>query len=192
MNLEQWSFLAEIIASISVILTLCFLAYQIRLHARQAQLDSMDLVTSRRHDLLHTLAEDGELAAIVWKGLAGTPRLPAHEWSRFSLYLYTVLLEYERTWLKGKAGMLDVDFKNNWEQAMVWWFQHPGTRAWWRGDHPGFNADFTVFINDALTRIEVNPLVATAVAAAFREHERPLQPAMAPEPPARASSPAER
>lgn len=173
MNLQQWSFLAEIFASIAVVFSLCFLAYEIHLHARQARQDSMDLVTSSRHDLLRILAEDGELAAIVWKGLAGTPRIPAHEWARFSMYLYTLLLELERTWLKVNAGALNAEDLENSERAMVWWFQHPGARAWWRGENPGLDADFMAYIDDSLTRIKVNPLIATAVAAAFREQERP-------------------
>jgi len=107
MNLEHWYHVAEIVSSIAVVVSLCFLALELRLYLRQARQDSIDLITSRRHDLLRVLADDGELSDIVWKGLAGTPRLPADEWSRFGFYMYCVILELERAWLRGKAGVLD-------------------------------------------------------------------------------------
>ena len=171
MNLQHWYYVAEIVASIAVVFSLCFLALELRLYLRQARDDSMDLVTSRRHDLLRVMAEDGELADIVWKGLAGTPRLPAHEWSRFGFYIYALILEYERAWLKVKAGLLDQHVLQTWDHALSWWLQHPGMGAWWRGNHPGFQAGFTAYMNDKINQVIVDPTIATAVAAAIREHE---------------------
>ena len=178
MNLQQWSFVAEVVSSIAVVLSLCFLVIEIRLYTRQARQDSMDVVTSRRHELLAKLAENGELASIVWKGCAGLPRLEAHEWARFSLYIYTLVLEYERTWLKAHSGALDKNVMAAWDDALGWWIKFPGVRAWWRGDPPGFHADFRNYVDAALAKVAVDPVTAATVAAAFRASES--QPAAAP------------
>lgn len=171
MNLEHWYHVAEIVSSIAVVVSLCFLAFELRLYLRQARQDSIDLITSRRHDLLRVLADDGELSDIVWKGLAGTPRLPADEWSRFGFYMYCVILELERAWLRGKAGVLDKQVIQVSDDALTWWLQHPGVGAWWRGDHPGFHAGFTAYMNDKINQAIVDPTIAGAVAAAIRERE---------------------
>ena len=107
MNLQYWSQISDIVASTAVVISLLFLAVQIRLYANQARQDSVDLLTSQRSGILMSLATDTELGRIVWKGFAGTPRLPPHEWARFGVYLYVLLLEYERMWLKFNAGTLD-------------------------------------------------------------------------------------
>lgn len=173
MNLQEWSFIAEIIASTSVVFSLCFLGFQIRLYTRQARRDALDLVTSRRYDIVRVLADDGELASIAWRGFAGTPRLPAHEWARFSIYMYTVLLEIERTWLKADAGTLDAEVLRAWEDASSWWLRYPGVRAWWTSEHPGFTPAFTLYVNGLMARVKVDESVAGVVAASFRAHERP-------------------
>lgn len=171
MNLEQWSFVAEIISSMAVVFSLCFLAFEIRLNTRLTRQNSMDMVTTHRHALLVKLAEDGELASIVWKGCAGTPRLDAHEWTRFSLYIYTLVLEYERAWLKSKAGALDKNVMAAWDDALAWWIRFPGVRAWWRSNPPGFHADFRRHLEAVLVEVAVDPATAAAVAAAFRAHD---------------------
>jgi len=171
MSLQQWSLIADIITATAVIVSLCFLAFEVRLYARQDRQDALDLVTSRRHDLILVLAQDGELASIVWRGLAGTPRLPAHEWARFTMYVYSLILEYERTWLKFNAGALDEDMLREWEHAFTWWFKHPGMQSWWRGRHPGLTLPFTAYIDTMLARIHVEPRDSAMVAASFREWE---------------------
>ena len=171
MNLQHWYYVAEIVASIAVVVSLCVVALELRLYLRQARQDSVDLITSRRHDILRVLADDGELADIVWKGLAGTPRLPADEWSRFGFYMYSLVLELERAWLRGKAGALDQQVIQVWDHALNWWLQHPGVGAWWRGNHPGFQAGFTAYMNDKIRQAIVDPTIAAAVAAAIRERE---------------------
>ncbi len=171
MNLEQWSFLAEIVSSVAVVLSLCFLAFEFRVYTRRAREDAMDVVTSHRHGLLARLAEDGELASIVWRGCAGTPRLAAHEWARFSFYMYTLVLEYERTWLKSRAGTLDEHVMAAWDEALAWWIRFPGVRAWWRGAPPGYHADFRIYVEAALGKVAADPVTAAAVAEAFRAAE---------------------
>ena len=95
----------------------------------------------------------------------------AHEWARFTMYLYCVVLEYERTWLKFNAVALDEDTLPAWEQAFAWWLKHPGMRSWWKGDHPGFSPAFTTYLDTILARVNVEPHDAAIVAASFREQE---------------------
>lgn len=174
MNWQQMSAIADAVAAVAVILSLSFLAWEVRAYARQAREDSMDLVTSRRHELLRILATDSELASLVWRGFAGVPRLPAHEWARFGMYLYTVVLEYERAWIKAKAGSLDKEVMQAWDDALVWWMKHPGVRAWWSSNHPGFSPGFSAYINAAMEGVAVDAHAASIVAASFREHEARL------------------
>ncbi len=168
MNLQEWAFVADIIAAAAVVLSLCFLAWQIRLYTRQARHDALDLVTTRRHDMLRVMADDGELASIVWRGFAGTPRLPPHEWARFGFYIYSLFLETERAWVHVDRGTLDSDVLENWEAALGWWLRQPGVRAWWKGRPPGFTPAYTRYIEGLMSHVNVDPAEATLVAASFR------------------------
>lgn len=171
MNLQYWSQISDIVATTAVVISLLFLGVQIRLYTKQARQDSMDLITSRRSDFLMPLAADTDLGKIVWKGFAGTPRLPAHEWARFSVYLYTVLLEYERMWLKFNAGTLDQAVVDAWDHGFSFWFKHPGVRSWWKSNHPGLIPGFTAYVDAAMARVAVDPRDSAAVAASIREQE---------------------
>jgi hypothetical protein len=171
MSLQFWSLISDIVATTAVVISLLFLAVQIRLYTKQARLDSMDVVTSRRSDFVMQLATDRELAKIVWSGFAGTPRLPPHEWARFGLYLYVVMLEYERMYTKYRQGSLDQAVLEAWEHGFTWWLKHPGVRSWWKSDHPGFTPAFSAYMDAALEKVVADPRDAAAVAASFREQE---------------------
>ncbi len=183
MDLQTWSFIADITAAAGVIASLCFLAFEIRLYLRQVRQESLDVVVSRRHDLVRILATDAELASIVWRAFAATPRIAPHEWARFGLYMYAVLLEYERMWVKVNTGALDAGVLETWEKGFGWWFRQPGVQAWWRSDHPGFTPAFAAYVDKVATRSPEDGSIARVVAASFRGEWREPATATPPAPP---------
>ncbi|MBT72630.1 MAG: hypothetical protein CMQ15_11435 [Gammaproteobacteria bacterium] len=106
MNLEQAAFIAEVIGGLGVVLSLVFLASELRNSTRQSQRDAMTLLTSKRNEMMYVLMDNPELTSIVWRCLSAQ-RVPAHEWSRFSVYLYTTMVTIELGFKKIWANEVD-------------------------------------------------------------------------------------
>lgn len=101
MNLEQAAFIAEVIKGIGAVLSLIYLASEVRRSTMQSQRDSMALLTSKRTEIMYQVTDNPELASIVWRYLSGS-RVPAHHWTRYSLYLTTTMvtieMEFRKIW----------------------------------------------------------------------------------------------
>jgi hypothetical protein len=182
MSLEQWSFLAEILASAAVVASLCFVAFQIRVQTRDARQQAMDLITSQRVAHLRALTDDSEMTRILWRGFAKEPPLPKVEWARFTMFLYVFFLEIERAWMKFDAGVLDRETWASWEDGIRWWLRQPGVRSWWKMDHPGYSPRFEAYVARRLAEVPIEPAEAAAVVAAMAQ-SHPAPAATAPHAP---------
>jgi len=175
MTLEHWYFVAEILAAFAVVLSLCFLAFELRRNSNHVKRQSMDLLTIHRVDALKAFYEDEAMASIIWKGFAHEPRLPAHEWARFGLFLYSFFLLFEVAFRKFDGKELDQTTWKSWQDGLAWWLQQPGVRSWWKSDHPGYCTSFTEYIDHELGRVDVHSVEAKSIADSFTDLHRNLE-----------------
>jgi len=169
MTLEHWYFVAEIVASFAVVLSICFLAFELRRNSNHVKRQSMDLLTIHRVEVLKAFYEDEEMASILWKGFAHEPRLPAHEWARFGLFMYSFFLIFELAFRKFDRKELDQTTWRSWQDGLKWWLQQPGVRSWWKSGHPGYCTSFANYIDRELGRVAVYSVEAKSVADSFAD-----------------------
>jgi len=172
MTLEHWYFVAEIIAAFAVVFSLCFLAFELRRNSNHVKRQSMELLTIHRVEALKAFYEDEEMASIIWRGFAHEPRLPAHEWARFGLFLYSFFLVFELAFRKFDRKELDQTSWKSWQDGVTWWLRQPGVRSWWKSDHPGYCTSFTDYINRELGRVDAYSAEAKSVADSFADLHR--------------------
>ena len=166
MDLEQAAFLAEVIGGIGVILSLIYLSTEVRRSRKQSQRDSMALLTAKRTEIMYQVTDNHELAAIVWRCLAGS-RVPAYEWARYSLYLTTTMVTIEMGFRKIWADEVDDITAKTWVEGADFWFKYPGMRTWWRAGQIGYSDQFSAYIEQRFKLIEVNGSDAEAVVASL-------------------------
>jgi hypothetical protein len=118
MNLEQAAFIAELIGGLGVILSLIYLASEVRRSTKQSQRDSMALLTAKRTEIMYQVTDNPGLASIVWRCLAGA-RVPAHEWARYSLYLSTTMVTIEMGFRKIWANEVDDITAKTWVEGRI-------------------------------------------------------------------------
>ena len=104
MSLEQIYFIAEIAASVAVVISLLYLSNQIKRSRIQAENDALDAITNSRADVIRMLFENPELAVIIPKAFASKERLTPKEYYRFGCYLFTAFVAQETAFLKWKKG----------------------------------------------------------------------------------------
>jgi hypothetical protein len=91
---------AEVISAIAVVVTIIFLAVEIRHNRNSAQSNSLDALTAGFSDINYNVVGDSEFTAIWEKGLASPESLNQHETIRICMYMqcyinhYTALRKY--------------------------------------------------------------------------------------------------
>tara|TARA_R110002073_G_scaffold110354_1_gene246488 strand:- start:647 stop:1159 length:513 start_codon:yes stop_codon:yes gene_type:complete len=166
MDLEQAAFIAEVISGIGVILSLAYLTSEVRRSTRQAQQDSMALLTTKRTEIMYQVTENPELAMIVWRCLSGA-RVPAYQWARYSLYLSTTMVTIEMGFKKIWANEVDAVTAKTWKEGADFWFKYPGMRTWWKAGQIGYSDMFCAYIDERLKVVEVDGRDAEQIVASL-------------------------
>lgn len=129
MNWDAIGAMAELAAAIGVIITLVYLAVQIRqssnLVAQNNKLLDVSVANSIRdaqNELSRILACDQSAAVVWWKGLENRGSLPEREKRQFDSLMY---LQFSGA-QQGLATASDST-----ELALRWTLQHAGARSWW-------------------------------------------------------------
>ena len=107
MNWEALGAIGEIVGAVAVVLTLCYLALQIRQNTREVQLNTFQAITERNQQQQSNLACDPELARIYRAGLADPKSLDENERVRFEAYVGIQLRNWEDVFLRHRDGLLD-------------------------------------------------------------------------------------
>ena len=132
MSIIEWGILAEIVASICVVITLLFLTYQVRQGNREALITSTDSAIENYVKSLNSLQYPEQNAAIVRKGLNDYLALSPVEQAQLSALLLGMASTYLRVSDLYKAGLLPDEEFNATESNTARILKTPGGYAWWQ------------------------------------------------------------
>jgi len=157
MNLEQLYFIAEIIAAIAVVLSLIYLASQVKQTRLQHKTAAMDLIAKQRADFVDILATNKELCYIISKGLIGD-RLSNLDYNRFNHYLYSICVNFEIAFIKYHNKSISNESWEAWNEGCNAWFMFPGFQTWWENNHVGgFTKSFKAHVDHCIAECNNYP-----------------------------------
>jgi hypothetical protein len=154
MNLETLANLGEFLGGIGVILSLIYVAIQIRGNTKSQQADITARVLDRMAAMQHTYAFDPEANAFFMKGINDPTAFSLEERSRFTWLMTEFLSAMEFLLQQYKAGNVDEDTWNRWSGTFDWWLTFPGFRATWHGRPTPFTELFTHYIEERIVANE--------------------------------------
>ena len=147
-TLAAWG---EFLGGIAVVVSLIYLASQIRQNSRLLRASTASVTTNGGSFTSSLLAQDSELARIFWAGMADRNSLSEPDRQRFdpliSIGMGTFFQEYDFF----RDGVLSDRVWRNRKKGLGWNFQQPGMRQWWGEWRHGYEPDFCDFV-DGLIR----------------------------------------
>jgi hypothetical protein len=150
MTLQDLGNIGELVGAIGVIVSLAYLAIQIRQNTRSVRSASFQEAIRDVISITDGLSTDEELSRIYWKGLADFDSLEPHERRRFSSYLVGMFRRFENLVYQTENGALDAE---SWEGVRVTaerTLARPGAAAWWREGQELFSDDFRAYVEREL------------------------------------------
>ena len=107
MNWEAIGAIGEIIGAAAVVLTLGYLAVQIRQNTRVVRLSAFQTTTDRQHQWFVELARDPEVARVYSAGLVDPNSLNENERTRFDALVLMQMRNWEDVFLHHRRALVE-------------------------------------------------------------------------------------
>ena len=152
MNWEMVGAVGEVLGAAGVIVTLVYLASQIRVSNRAARSAAMQELLDETLHLMSQLSNDGELAAIWAKGSADFNSLDMQEQVRLRAFFYQLVLIWERFYHLERAGMIDAWITNHMRKARRDVAGAPGFQTYFQQRQHWIGEEFRAVLEDDMAR----------------------------------------
>ena len=159
MSIQDLGSLGELIAAIATVLTLGYLAIQLRqntlaLRSQTFQQSSMDMSQTA-----NAISSDGELATIVFKASESLDDLSPEDRIRFHFWMVVALRRFEAIYVQGVYGSIDPVRIEGFERSILTLISSDGPAEWWRSAKNVFSSDFVEYADMRLsTHSFIKPL----------------------------------
>ena len=159
MSLEQWAYLAQIVGTLGVILSLVFVGLQIRQNTAALQRNEHNSTMSQWTVIRMGIAENRDLAEFMTAGLRGEKALDAADQLRLEQFLAEQAWAAFHIWDRTQRGVFPPGtFEMTGGALLAAVLATPRGREWWS------NAKKTSFIAEYVA--DVDALLAKGVPAA--------------------------
>ena len=147
MTWEAISAVGQIVGAVGVIISVIYLALQVRSNARQTRLASMLAMSRAFNQWLQSLAENAEVGELYYRGVRDFAAMKGSDLPRFSALMDHLFRIYEDMYYQKLEGHLDPRVWRGFEAPMRDIIAYPGIQAWWRSRSHWFSREFADFIN---------------------------------------------
>lgn len=165
MSLSDLASIGSLISSIAVLISLIYLALQVRQAEKNQQASIRQGRATRAVDIILAAGEPSVAQALP-KGVAGDAGITPAEFGQFSAIYGAFLASAEDTYLQYKEGLLSeavfASFSASWRQTLA----NPGVRALWTLRRLGFESGFAAFMDRLMA--EAPKAVPTDFLAAWK------------------------
>ena len=131
LNWEMINAVAQMLGAGGVIVSLIYLAAQIRNQNKESRRAGMNVLTTHWSDLNRTLVEDPEMAALWLRALRSFDELDGPSKLRFGAHLGRFLRFADSLYLGVLDQTLDTRLWRGYERTIADTVAYPGFQSWW-------------------------------------------------------------
>ena len=150
MNLQSLAYIGEIIGTVVVILSLVYLAVQVRQNTEAQRTENYARALNRLAAFQSMLSTDSEISVIFSKGLADSSNLTTQEKLRFNWSMYEAFGAFEFMFHAARKESIDEEIWLRWSAAIAWYLTFPGVHTWWMVRPLPFTDSFSLFVESLL------------------------------------------
>jgi len=145
-SLQDLANVGEFVGGIAVIVSLVYLAIQIRQNTQSQRAATFQAVTDSISELTQ-IGIDPELGRIFTVGLQGSGSLSETEERQFHFMLLNGMRRFENAHLQWRSGVLSDEQFEGFRNGNARILLSPGGRKWWPLWQDHFSAPFREFVN---------------------------------------------
>jgi hypothetical protein len=157
-NLEAVNVVAQLIAATGVIVSLFYLAAQIRQNTRSMRAVVVDSLAHSLVDLLGPQAQNpeslGAFSAVTENWDAATEE----DRARTLPFIFATFKVFENAWFQQRQGTLDRQQWEGWDAYIRIYFHRPGVKTWWSMRRAAFAAGFRNYLEGSQPVKDLPPI----------------------------------
>lgn len=151
----EWRVVGEVIGAIGVVLTLIYLATQVRQNTRQMRSEGHQGITDSYSATLGHLLEDEALFKTIIRGAQNWESITAFQQSQCHIFFHQHLMHFRVAFQLHDKGAIDDDVYLSIEDMHIRFMANPGNRVWWKMVGESLVEDkLTLLVNEKLASVE--------------------------------------
>lgn len=157
MELQDLANIGEFVSGVVVVITLAYLALQIRQNTKSLRMENYARALDRLATMQASLARDGDMAVLISRGAEDGSSLSPRERLQFNWFFTEFFGALEFMFHAAEDRALPDAVWGRWAYAAAFWLSLPGVRSWWHNVPIRFTPGFTAFIETVLTDDSYDP-----------------------------------
>jgi hypothetical protein len=150
LDLQGLANLGEFISGLVVIVSLVYLAVQVRQNTQSLHTENYGRALDRISAMQSQLSRDGELSSMFSRGLVDPSRLSPQERIQFMWAAFEMFGAFEFMFHQSQTRAIPDEVWERWSATAAWWLSFPGIRTWWAARPAPFSASFTAYVDTCL------------------------------------------
>ena len=147
MSLEDLGNIGEFVAAVAVVISLIYLAVQIRQNTKSIRSASNQQILQGIAELNEFLGSTPEVTELFWRGSSNPESLSEEEWHRFIHIASAYIRRMELMFLNHLQGFVPAQVWEAQANNLRRWFSTPGIQRWLSELGASVNADFRAYVD---------------------------------------------
>ena len=146
-NWEAISAIGQIVGAFAVVISLIYVASEVRRNTRATQLAAMRSMHDAFNRWIQQLTERPDVRELYYRGIHDFDSLKGADLVGFSTLMNQLFRTVEEMYYLQAAGHLEKGVWHGWEAAHRDFNAYPGVQAWWRLRSHWFSEEFVKFVD---------------------------------------------
>jgi hypothetical protein len=160
MSLEQLGLIANIVGAIAIVITLVYLAIQIKDNARSSRSAAVTDATTAMQAFYQELGSNPATSKLFLDAVTNPDALSKQDQFQFVMLMHSCFLGFQRSFFLAREGTLDVALRDSIGTAMQAVNRSPGMHLYWRQRKAYFQPEFVEWVEGLLAREPLNDMDA--------------------------------
>ena len=164
MTLEDLGNLGDFIGGIAVVVTLVYLAVQVRQNNRLLRANTASVraasstaINERLVGVNQSLVGDPSLAEIFVRELSSPGSISGADRVRLDTLLQSMFISLENILKMAQNGTIEPEDWEPWSRHLLLWLRNPAVRAWWDRQRTPFGRDFRAHVEALIGQEKGSP-----------------------------------
>jgi len=132
MTIEELGSIGELLAAVATLVTLIYLAVQVRQNTRALQSSTFQNITGEMAKNVEPISTNEDVAAIMVKGIPDPASLTPEERLRLASVFVATFRRLESVFVQNQLGSISDEMKEGFEFSIVNLLNTPFGREWWQ------------------------------------------------------------
>jgi hypothetical protein len=150
MQLEQAALLAEVLGAVAILITLIYLAIQVKDSARASRSAAVTDATTAMQGFYEQLGTNREASDLFLNGLRAPHALTPERQFQYLMLMHSCFLGFQRSYFLAREGTLDIELRDSIGTAIQAVNHLPGMGHYWSQRKAFFQPDFVEWVESLL------------------------------------------